>query len=180
MKLSGSRLPTQWVRSSWRRQRVPRKSRERSHNVARKLRHVDDGGCFDPFQCGQTGIFQPSTAISVSILGTCFEDFCRHRLLICSGPMLVIGNSVGISTLVDISTQHRPRAQLKKRFRIGRPLFISVALFLWQCDGPGGSMPKRVEHFDRLAQCLLFHLKQLITAKEFVATSFLQTFAILQ
>jgi hypothetical protein len=57
-------------------------------------------------------------------------------------------------------------------------LLISVPPTLQR---PHKSIPEKVKPFGWLAQCLLFQLEQLITAKEFGGVSpFLQTFAILQ
>jgi hypothetical protein len=54
--------------------------------------------------------------------------------------------------------------------------FISVPPTLQR---PHKSIPEKVKPFGWLAQCLLFHLKQLITTEEFCAASpFLQTFPI--
>jgi hypothetical protein len=46
---------------------------------------------------------------------------------------------------------------------------------------PHKSIPEKVKPFGWLAQCLLLHLKQLVTTEEFCAASpFLQTFPILK
>jgi hypothetical protein len=69
-------------------------------------------------------------------------------------------------------------ADRKSSLPILNRFFISVPPTLQRSHK---SIPEKVKPFGWLAQCLLFHLKQLITAEEFGGASpFLQTFAILQ
>ena len=88
--------------------------------------------------------------------------------------------SVSISTRSDISTRHL-RPDRKRSLPLLNCFFISVPHNSNTLRRSPSVDATKVKGFGRLAQSLLFHLKQLVSTEEFCAVSaLLQTFPILQ